>query len=232
VDRRPGTRRPEAASGSHESEAEPGHLRPACFWLFFLVTTRNELSVTPETAGDCFPFGDYLLFPFTERKSCEAVRAMATFSRSSKESISKSTTAQSRERPSRPRLPPRINLSRTKSAVELVESSSDRNEKQVNWGDHQELFITDGPGISRPHTARNFLLGRPSSSGSKKNLMTAAGSRKNLLASPGSRKSLHSESAKNLITDTGFNQYLAFLKTCIHWHDLSEDLISFLLLAS
>jgi hypothetical protein len=157
----------------------------------------------------------------------QELRGMATFFRASKESTSKSTTSQSRERPSRPRLPPRINISRTKSAVELVESSSDRNEKQVNWGDHQELSIEDGTAISRPHTARSFLLGRPSSSGSKKNLMTAAGSRKNLLASPGSRKSLHSESAKNLINDASFSQYLAFLKACIRWHDRSQNFISF-----
>ena len=116
--------------------------------------------------------------------------SMATYFRASKDGSSKPSLSRDRgERlPSRPKLPPRIHLSRTKSIVESVEPerSTDRNEKQVNWGEASEIVkAADGTAIYKPHTARNFLFGKNSNSSliSRKNLLTAAGSRKNLLSS-------------------------------------------------
>ncbi len=113
---------------------------------------------------------------------------MATYFRASKDGSSKLTLSRDRgERlPSRPKLPPRIHLSRTKGIVDPVEPerSTDRSEKQVNWGEASEIVQTDGTAASKPHTARKFLLGKNNNSSmiSRKNLLTAAGSRKNLLS--------------------------------------------------
>jgi hypothetical protein len=130
--------------------------------------------------------------------------SMATYFRASKDGQSKPLLSRDRvERlPSRPKLPPRIHLSRTKSIVESVEpdKSTERGEKQVNWGQASEIVnAADRTDIYRPHTARHYLFGNNNSSSliSRRNLLTAAGSRKNLFS--GSRKNLLSGSSASLV---------------------------------